>query len=190
MALDTGDTIWARVCINHGSGRIVTNQYSKCCHFAGRCRSPHEGKVCDIRPLIVGADNGTPDEWGSSSMSDWTLPPMPIPAEAREHIRRFLNGWPLHEDFTAGTVTHRTGCVDCGGDLVDDHRCPACDPCSCGGRRWIEDEGWSPGYHPAPDRLPGDGLIPCRFCSDGERDSGQQITPPEPLDYGSNGTTR
>ena len=122
----------------------------------------------------------------SDPANTWRLPPMPIPDEAREHIRQFLNRWPLHVDFAAGDVTHRSDCVECGTMLVDDLRCPACDPCSCGGRRWVNDEGWSPHYYPAPERLPGNGLVPCGFCSDwddfpsppyAERDSGRSATP-------------
>ena len=102
---------------------------------------------------------------------EWRLPPMPIPDEAREHIRGFLNQWPISETFGPGapSAVYRDGCVDCGAPLVDDHRCPDCDPCPCGGRRWIEDEGWTGRYEyglPGREPVPGDGMIPCGFCSD------------------------
>jgi hypothetical protein len=47
--------------------------------------------------------------------------------------------------------------------------CDACNdpgPCSCGGRRWVEDENWSSDYPGAGERrTPGDGLIPCGSCN-------------------------
>lgn len=42
--------------------------------------------------------------------------------------------------------------------------------CSCGGRRWVEDENWEPEYWAMatkPRREPGDGLIPCGNCNHG-----------------------
>lgn len=38
--------------------------------------------------------------------------------------------------------------------------------CSCGGRRWVDDENWSP-TDPAleQERAPSRGLIPCGFCN-------------------------
>lgn len=42
------------------------------------------------------------------------------------------------------------------------------EPCSCGGRRWVEDENWQPeDYERARGRSPGSGLIPCGFCNEG-----------------------
>lgn len=42
--------------------------------------------------------------------------------------------------------------------------------CSCGGRRWAEDENWQPepwATGRKPRREPGDGLIPCGNCNHG-----------------------
>jgi hypothetical protein len=42
--------------------------------------------------------------------------------------------------------------------------------CSCGGRRWVDDENWAPEYWAMatmPRREPGDGLIPCGGCNFG-----------------------
>lgn len=39
-------------------------------------------------------------------------------------------------------------------------------PCPCGGRRWVDDEGWSPPFEKhSGERVPRDGLIPCGFCN-------------------------
>jgi hypothetical protein len=39
-------------------------------------------------------------------------------------------------------------------------------PCTCGGRRWVNDENWEPRYADLPqERIQGDGLIPCGFCN-------------------------
>lgn len=42
-------------------------------------------------------------------------------------------------------------------------------PCSCGGKRWVDDENWSPPFRTigAYERTPHDGLIPCGFCNEG-----------------------
>lgn len=42
-------------------------------------------------------------------------------------------------------------------------------PCSCDGRRWVEDEGWSPEFAEQvfDERVPGKGLIPCGTCNHG-----------------------
>lgn len=49
--------------------------------------------------------------------------------------------------------------------------------CSCGGRRWSEDENWSPqDYELGIRREPGRGLIPCGFCNEG----GWTVEPVEP----------
>lgn len=41
-------------------------------------------------------------------------------------------------------------------------------PCSCGGDRWVDDEGWQPeDYERAAGRVPGAGRIPCGFCNHG-----------------------
>lgn len=42
--------------------------------------------------------------------------------------------------------------------------------CSCGGKRWVDNEGWSPpdwAMAVKPVREPGDGLIPCGNCNFG-----------------------
>lgn len=42
--------------------------------------------------------------------------------------------------------------------------------CSCGGKRWVDDEGWQPDYWAMgskPVRREGDGLIPCGNCNHG-----------------------
>lgn len=42
--------------------------------------------------------------------------------------------------------------------------------CSCGGRRWVEDENWQPeewAMATKPRREPGEGLIPCGGCNFG-----------------------
>lgn len=42
--------------------------------------------------------------------------------------------------------------------------------CSCGGRRWVEDENWQPepwAMGTKPRRRPGEGLIPCGGCNFG-----------------------
>lgn len=42
--------------------------------------------------------------------------------------------------------------------------------CSCEGRRWVDDEGWSPpdwAMAVKPVREPGNGLIPCGRCNHG-----------------------
>jgi protein gp37 len=38
--------------------------------------------------------------------------------------------------------------------------------CSCGRRRWVDDENWSPEYV-GEKRLPGAGRIPCGSCNEG-----------------------
>jgi protein gp37 len=38
--------------------------------------------------------------------------------------------------------------------------------CSCGRRRWVDDENWSPEYA-GELRRPGAGRIPCGFCNEG-----------------------
>jgi len=42
---------------------------------------------------------------------------------------------------------------------------PPAEPCSCGGRRWVDDENWS--MSTGTNRRRGDGLIPCGFCNHG-----------------------
>lgn len=55
--------------------------------------------------------------------------------------------------------------------------------CSCGGRRWVDDEGWQPeewAMAVQPHREPGRGLIPCGNCNEGNWDTpvgGQETTP-------------
>lgn len=45
---------------------------------------------------------------------------------------------------------------------------PTAEPCSCDGRRWVDDEGWSPDPgERAEVRRPGAGLVPCGFCNHG-----------------------
>ncbi len=42
--------------------------------------------------------------------------------------------------------------------------------CSCGGRRWVDDENWQPEDWQIGTRVrrePGNGLIPCGFCNEG-----------------------
>lgn len=42
--------------------------------------------------------------------------------------------------------------------------------CSCGGKRWVDDEGWQPeewAMAVKPVREPGAGLIPCGNCNHG-----------------------
>lgn len=42
--------------------------------------------------------------------------------------------------------------------------------CSCGGKRWVDDEGWQPeewAMAVKPVREPGAGLIPCGSCNHG-----------------------
>ncbi|EOD66883.1 hypothetical protein [Amycolatopsis vancoresmycina] len=41
--------------------------------------------------------------------------------------------------------------------------------CVCGGRRWVNDENWSPAYPELwrGERSPGDGLVPCGNCNFG-----------------------
>lgn len=55
-------------------------------------------------------------------------------------------------------------------------------PCSCGGRRWVQDEGWAPDYlgiGTRQERTEGDGLVPCGFCNHGGWDTEQHApTPP------------
>jgi hypothetical protein len=62
--------------------------------------------------------------------------------------------------------------------------CDACNdpgPCSCGGRRWVDDENWQPD-HPSVPRVRGDGLIPCGFCNfagwDTPENAPDEFTPP------------
>lgn len=85
-----------------------------------------------------------------------------------------------HRDVLNRLEPH-LGCVTCKGKLVDDGICPTCDPCSCGGVRWVEDEGWSPDgwkIRARIERTPGDGLIPCGFCNHG----GWDIDPMPPYE--------
>jgi hypothetical protein len=43
------------------------------------------------------------------------------------------------------------------------------DGCPCTGRRWVEDENWSPPFRTITpyERTEHDGLIPCGFCNEG-----------------------
>ena len=52
-------------------------------------------------------------------------------------------------------------------------------PCSCAGRRWVNDENWSPSYPESWDgtRSRGDGLIPCGSCNPG----GWDVEPGAPM---------
>lgn len=41
-------------------------------------------------------------------------------------------------------------------------------PCTCGGRRWVDDQNWQPEDHERDAaRAPGAGLIPCGACNEG-----------------------
>jgi len=74
------------------------------------------------------------------------------------------------------------------------NRCTICGPgpcrrkCSgCGGRRWSEDENWTPDDPRTwkGERSHGDGLIPCGFCNEGGWDTPDyepEATPEPPED--------
>lgn len=57
-------------------------------------------------------------------------------------------------------------------------------PCSCGGRRWVEDEGWSPeDYERNQPRSEGAGLVPCGFCNPGGWNVDQYAPDPPRCDH-------
>lgn len=44
--------------------------------------------------------------------------------------------------------------------------------CSCGGKRWVDDQNWQPELWEAQrGRIPASGLIPCGFCNEGGWDT-------------------
>lgn len=80
-------------------------------------------------------------------------------------------------DVTAGDHEHLMGCVLTEleylakvGDAATRALTEA--TCSCGGRRWVDDENWQPEpWELRRGREPGSGLIPCGFCNEGGWDT-------------------
>lgn len=64
----------------------------------------------------------------------------------------------LHPDTPPGMYDARTG------ERIDAEYAV----CSCKGRRWVNDENWTPADPRwRGKRSQGDGLIPCGFCNEG-----------------------
>ncbi|HEU5108825.1 MAG TPA: hypothetical protein VFT95_09735 [Micromonosporaceae bacterium] len=72
-----------------------------------------------------------------------------------------------YEDLMAEVLAELETAADYGSAAELAHTLATC---SCGGKRWVDDEGWSPpdwAMAVKPVREPGRGLLPCGNCNHG-----------------------
>lgn len=122
------------------------------------------GYVPGRKPRSAETASGMCGAW-ISSVTGRTAPL----AEARDWPKKHSCGaWTPNWRWCRACLGHAAVLVGLAAALVDDIL-DKITPCSCEGRRWVEDKNWSPEYPGEWNgvREPGKGLIPCGRCNHG-----------------------